>query len=192
MKTRMSVPPFSCLLGTTISIPRGKAVTLWTRNTQKRGRQGDSADPGTGRNLTGLGKFRQPFAIILEDLSVATVAAPHSAKTPLTQGSRTCPSLLFASQQRLRSLSPPSCRNPAAAGGRDGYVEGGYGLGWYGGRPYYYRPFGAYGGSLLSVPPFQQALWISIPDLRLPVAVARSRAGCKRRRDGEDQTLTLR
>jgi len=36
---------------------------------------------------------------------------------------------------------------PAAAGGRDGYVEGGYGLGWYGGRPYYYRPFGAYGGS---------------------------------------------
>ena len=55
--------------------------------------------------------------------------------------------MLFASQQRLRSLSPPSCRNPAAAGGRDGYVEGGYGLGWYGGRPCYCRPFGAYGGS---------------------------------------------
>ena len=35
---------------------------------------------------------------------------------------------------------------PASAGGRDGYVEGGYGLGWYGGRPYYYTPFGEYGG----------------------------------------------
>jgi hypothetical protein len=35
----------------------------------------------------------------------------------------------------------------APAGGRYGCVEGGYGLGWYGGRPYYYRPFGVYGGS---------------------------------------------
>ena len=31
--------------------------------------------------MPGLGKFRQPFAIILEDLSVATIATPHSAKT---------------------------------------------------------------------------------------------------------------
>jgi hypothetical protein len=36
---------------------------------------------------------------------------------------------------------------PAQAGSGDGYVEGGYGLGWYGGRPYYYTPFGAYGGN---------------------------------------------
>jgi hypothetical protein len=36
---------------------------------------------------------------------------------------------------------------PAPAGARNGCVEGGYGLGWYGGRPYYYRPFGVYGGS---------------------------------------------
>ena len=36
---------------------------------------------------------------------------------------------------------------PASAGSGDGYVEGGYGLGWYGGRPYYYRPFGVYGGN---------------------------------------------
>jgi hypothetical protein len=40
-------------------------------------------------------------------------------------------------------LVPPS----AQAGPGDGYVEGGYGLGWYGGRPYYYTPFGAYGGN---------------------------------------------
>ena len=33
---------------------------------------------------------------------------------------------------------------PASAGG--GCVEGGYGLGWKGGRPYYYTPFGVYGG----------------------------------------------
>jgi hypothetical protein len=37
---------------------------------------------------------------------------------------------------------------PAPASARyNGYVEGGYGLGWYGGRPYYYRPFGVYGGN---------------------------------------------
>jgi hypothetical protein len=36
--------------------------------------------------------------------------------------------------------------DPVFAGKRSGYVEGGYGLGWYGGRPYYYRPFGVYGG----------------------------------------------
>ena len=34
---------------------------------------------------------------------------------------------------------------PASAGARDGCVEGGYGLGWKGGRPYYYTPFGVYG-----------------------------------------------
>jgi hypothetical protein len=34
---------------------------------------------------------------------------------------------------------------PAAASARAKCVEGGYGLGWYGGRPYYYRPFGVYG-----------------------------------------------
>jgi hypothetical protein len=36
---------------------------------------------------------------------------------------------------------------PASAGSGDGYVEGGYGLGWYGGRPYYYTPFGVYGSN---------------------------------------------
>ncbi len=35
---------------------------------------------------------------------------------------------------------------PAQAGNRDGEcVEGGYGLGWKGGRPYYYTPFGVEG-----------------------------------------------
>ncbi len=35
---------------------------------------------------------------------------------------------------------------PAQAGNRDGEcVEGGYGLGWKGGRPYYYTPFGVKG-----------------------------------------------
>ena len=36
---------------------------------------------------------------------------------------------------------------PAQAGNanREGCVEGGYGLGWKGGRPYYYSPFGVYG-----------------------------------------------
>ena len=34
---------------------------------------------------------------------------------------------------------------PAQAGKRNGCVEGGYGLGWKGGRPYYYTPFGVYG-----------------------------------------------
>ena len=43
----------------------------------------------------------------------------------------------------ITALMPP----PAQAGSGDGYVEGGYGLGWYGGRPYYYTPFGAYGGN---------------------------------------------
>lgn len=36
---------------------------------------------------------------------------------------------------------------PASAGARGGCVEGGYGLGWKGGRPYYYTPFGVYGGN---------------------------------------------
>ncbi|MGD9502141.1 MAG: hypothetical protein AB7V40_06605 [Methyloceanibacter sp.] len=34
---------------------------------------------------------------------------------------------------------------PALAGSRDDCVEGGYGLGWKGGRPYYYSPFGVKG-----------------------------------------------
>ena len=34
---------------------------------------------------------------------------------------------------------------PASAGAQHGCVEGGYGLGWKGGRPYYYTPFGVYG-----------------------------------------------
>jgi hypothetical protein len=34
---------------------------------------------------------------------------------------------------------------PAFAGNRGECVEGGYGLGWKGGRPYYYTPFGVKG-----------------------------------------------
>jgi hypothetical protein len=34
---------------------------------------------------------------------------------------------------------------PAFAGNRGECVEGGYGLGWKGGRPYYYTPFGVEG-----------------------------------------------
>jgi len=34
---------------------------------------------------------------------------------------------------------------PAFAGNRGYCVEGGYGLGWKGGRPYYYTPFGVRG-----------------------------------------------
>jgi hypothetical protein len=34
---------------------------------------------------------------------------------------------------------------PALAGNRDECVDGGYGLGWKGGRPYYYTPFGVKG-----------------------------------------------
>ena len=34
---------------------------------------------------------------------------------------------------------------PAQAGNREECVEGGYGLGWKGGRPYYYTPFGVKG-----------------------------------------------
>jgi hypothetical protein len=34
---------------------------------------------------------------------------------------------------------------PAFAGNRGDCVEGGYGLGWKGGRPYYYTPFGVKG-----------------------------------------------
>jgi hypothetical protein len=34
---------------------------------------------------------------------------------------------------------------PAFAGDRGDCVEGGYGLGWKGGRPYYYTPFGVKG-----------------------------------------------
>jgi hypothetical protein len=34
---------------------------------------------------------------------------------------------------------------PAQAGTREECVEGGYGLGWKGGRPYYYNPFGVKG-----------------------------------------------
>jgi hypothetical protein len=34
---------------------------------------------------------------------------------------------------------------PAFAGNRADCVEGGYGLGWKGGRPYYYTPFGVEG-----------------------------------------------
>jgi hypothetical protein len=34
---------------------------------------------------------------------------------------------------------------PALAGNSDDCVEGGYGLGWKGGRPYYYTPFGVKG-----------------------------------------------
>jgi hypothetical protein len=41
----------------------------------------------------------------------------------------------------LAALMP----GPASAGAQHGCVEGGYGLGWKGGRPYYYTPFGVYG-----------------------------------------------
>ena len=34
---------------------------------------------------------------------------------------------------------------PAFAGNRGDCAEGGYGLGWKGGRPYYYTPFGVKG-----------------------------------------------
>jgi hypothetical protein len=34
---------------------------------------------------------------------------------------------------------------PALAGSREDCVEDGYGLGWKGGRPYYYTPFGVKG-----------------------------------------------
>jgi hypothetical protein len=34
---------------------------------------------------------------------------------------------------------------PAFADNRGNCVEGGYGLGWKGGRPYYYTPFGVKG-----------------------------------------------
>jgi hypothetical protein len=34
---------------------------------------------------------------------------------------------------------------PTFAGNRADCVEGGYGLGWKGGRPYYYTPFGVEG-----------------------------------------------
>lgn len=50
-------------------------------------------------------------------------------------------SVCFAATIALTAFIPAS----ASAGPGDGYVEGGYGLGWYGGRPYYYRPFGVYG-----------------------------------------------
>jgi hypothetical protein len=54
-------------------------------------------------------------------------------------------SICLAAMAVVTALMPP----PAQAGSGDGYVEGGYGLGWYGGRPYYYyyTPFGAYGGN---------------------------------------------
>jgi hypothetical protein len=51
--------------------------------------------------------------------------------------------LAAAATIALAALMP----EPASAGSGDGYVEGGYGLGWYGGRPYYYTPFGVYGGN---------------------------------------------
>ena len=39
----------------------------------------------------------------------------------------------------------PLMAETAQAGKREACVEGGYGLGWKGGRPYYYRPFGVSG-----------------------------------------------
>jgi hypothetical protein len=92
--------------------------------------------------------------------------AAHSGNALFTRGSEIMskfPICLAATVAvALAALLPA----PASAGGRGGYVEGGYGLEWYGGRPYHYTPFGEYGGQ-----PSYQRRYVNLPIATGPLGI---------------------